>query len=106
MDLLIWTSVESNVIIIAASLPTLRPVFLVIMGQTDVMTGRSNLSDRKNQYRLSSVSKDSSKVTKEPFPTDSVDIVGTESVEQILPPSRIRRTMDVTVNYDQRKEGA
>ena len=37
---------------------------------------------------------------REPYPTDTIDLVGKESEECILPPNRIRKTMDVNINHD------
>lgn len=66
---------------------------------------------RGSSYRLQQVSKDSAnrqkKGPKEPYPTDTIDLVRPESiresvpesVEHILPPNRIRRTYEVEINH-------
>lgn len=61
----IMSSVEATVIIIAACLPTLRPVFLLLTGRQDTRNngiGRSSkkLSDRSHSYQLQSAGADSS----------------------------------------------
>lgn len=106
VDILIWTSIESSFIIIAANLPTLRPVFLLLMGRSATNAKRSG-GQRGSSYRLQDVSKDSAgrqkKGPKEPYPTDTIDLVRPESVpesvEHILPPNRIRRTYEVEINH-------
>ncbi|MCJ1389800.1 hypothetical protein MMC18_002657 [Xylographa bjoerkii] len=100
VDLLIWTSIESSFIIIAADLPTLRPVFQIIMGRSATGQGRSE-GLRQSSYKLNSVSKVSrngKRGPKEQYPLDTVDLVRQESVERILPPNRIRKTFDVNVS--------
>jgi len=39
------------------------------------------------------------KAPREQYPTDTVDLVGPESVEWILPPNQIRNTFDVQVDH-------
>ncbi|MCJ1392313.1 hypothetical protein MMC18_005180 [Xylographa bjoerkii] len=102
-DLLIWTSVESNVIIIAACLPTLRPIFLLLIGRSDSSKGTSNQMARKS-YQLSSLTKRSTKGGRQQYPLTTTDFEKVESAERILPPSRIRQTFDVSVVYDQKKD--
>ncbi|KAL8824345.1 MAG: hypothetical protein Q9191_005114 [Dirinaria sp. TL-2023a] len=103
VDLLIWTSIESSFIIIAADLPTLRPIFQVLAGHP-VITPRRFGGQRRSSYKLGSVSGDSGSRRKrgpprEQYPTDTIDLVREESAERILPSNRIRKTMDVDVHH-------
>jgi len=83
-------------------------VFLVMMGRSATSQGYSD-GQRERNYKLKSVSKDSSsrakKTPKEVYPTDTVDLVAQESVERILPFNRIRKTFDVNIDRRDRREG-
>lgn len=97
---------ESNVIIIAACLPTLRPVFKFVRGDIQKKpSGQPNTSSSSNHYRLSSSIKNSKGRVKDPFGTDTIDLVQHEDLENALPPNRIRRTFDVSVDHDSQDDG-
>ena len=74
-----------------------------------VMIGRSSTSQdraggqRRSSYKLKSVSNDSGsrkkRAPREQYPMDTVDLVAQESVERILPPNRIRKTLEVDVDH-------
>ena len=126
-DLHTWTSVESSFIIIAANLPTLRPVFIVATGGSLTTGGGgggggggsssdpSNRIQKRSDYQLSGISKGGGKSgsrsgnwkgVKDQFGTDTIDLVGNDndddddtSLGRILPPNRIRKTCDVNVGY-------
>lgn len=49
-DLIIWTNVESNVVIIASSIPTLQPVLDLVLGRRTA----SSYSNSRNRYKDSS----------------------------------------------------
>lgn len=96
---LTMTSIEACFIIIAADLPTLRPVFLHFTGGGSTTNSRSSGKNRPS-YRLDYLSDSSaSRVKKEPkdlYPTGT--LAEYESHEHILPANRIRRTDDVDVD--------
>ena len=64
--------------------------------------GRSS-SQRRSSFKLKSISDGSGsrqkRAPREQYPTDTIDLVGRESVERILPPNRIRKTLEVNVNH-------
>ena len=103
-DLLIWTSIEGSFIIIAANLPTLRPIFLVATGRS--LTGGSDGMQKRSNYKLSSISKGSNrpgnrKRPKDQFGIDTQNLVrDDDSVQMILPPNSIRKTYDVNVDLE------
>ncbi|MCJ1247602.1 hypothetical protein MMC30_004817 [Trapelia coarctata] len=85
-DLLIWSSVEPNTILIAANLPTLRPIFLLVTGQQSTVNSKS--AALKGSHRLSSMGGPkprSGSGARELFPTDTVNLVqGDNAAEQGL----------------------
>ncbi|KAL4997403.1 hypothetical protein BDV10DRAFT_195125 [Aspergillus recurvatus] len=113
-DLVLWTNVESDVVIIASCIPTLQPVLELILGKRKL----SSYSGSRNRYKGSqqlhdySHSRSHSKMTKTPRKTD-LTITGVESQESILrddgvcghPLGAIRRTDNVTVEYESRGRG-
>ncbi|KAL6721939.1 hypothetical protein ACLMJK_001044 [Lecanora helva] len=92
-DLMIWTSIESSFIIIAADLPILRPVFQLFINRDTSSRNRHN----KNSHKLESLSDRCKRGPSDPY---STTITSEESVERILPPNRIRMTYDVDVSRD------
>ena len=91
---------ESSFIIIAADLPTLRPIFQVVFDRSAISQGGSD-NQRRSRYRLTSMSErltNGKKAPREQYPTDTIDLVGPQSEERILPPNRIRKTLEVNVN--------
>ncbi|RDW64440.1 uncharacterized protein DSM5745_09851 [Aspergillus mulundensis] len=112
-DLVLWTNVESDVVIIASCIPTLQPVLELILGKRKL----SSYSGSKNKYKGSqqlhdySHSRSQSKMNKSARKTD-LTITGVESQESILrdeggghPMGAIRRTDNVVVEYGARGEG-
>ncbi|KAL8748001.1 MAG: hypothetical protein Q9190_000213 [Brigantiaea leucoxantha] len=109
VDLLIWTSVESNVIIIAACLPTLRPLFLALTGRLSTTARMAPNPYKSSGYKLSSVDKNlggkgmgiNEHGERDLHSTDDVELVGHGSEETIYehptPPGRIRRMVDVRI---------
>ena len=96
--------VECNVIIIAACLPTLRPVFLFVTGRSPTEQGPSAgySNNRRSNYKLHSISKDSrsrrgNTDPKSAYATDTIDLVHEDSLERDVPVGGIRRTYDVEV---------
>ncbi|MCJ1285942.1 hypothetical protein MMC26_005284 [Xylographa opegraphella] len=76
--LAIWSSVEPNIMIIAANLPTLRPIFLAVTrGQS---SSNSKSAGIQGSYKLHSVGRNSKNISghagaKEIYPTDTVNLV-------------------------------
>jgi hypothetical protein len=120
-DLLMWISVEGSFIVIAANLPTLQPVFLLVMGRplTGGSSGRSSggrSSEKRdrNNYKLSSGRVNGGrsgnpKGTKDPFGIETIDLVGDDHghdrdsiFERISPPNRIHKTCDFHVEHGTR----
>ena len=100
-DLLIWTSIEGSFIIIAANLPTLRPIFLAAKGRSPAGDGGMQ---KQSPYKLSSISKGSNRPSnkkrpKDQFGTDTLDLIrDDDSVQRVLPPNSIRKTCDINVD--------
>ncbi|KAL4950176.1 hypothetical protein BDW69DRAFT_197487 [Aspergillus filifer] len=106
-DLVMWTNVETNVVIIASCIPTLQPVLELILGKRKL----SSYSGSKNRYKgsqpLHDYSYSQSKASKTPR-TKDMTLTGVESQESILrddgnggtPMHTIRRTDNVTVEYE------
>ncbi|KAL4931390.1 uncharacterized protein BDV17DRAFT_297144 [Aspergillus undulatus] len=111
-DLVMWTNVEANVVIIASCIPTLQPVLELILGKRKL----SSYSGSKNRYKgsqpLNDYSYSHSKVSKTPR-TKDMTLTGVESQESILrddgnngtPLHTIRRTDNVTVEYESHAHG-
>lgn len=114
-DLVLWTNVESDVVIIASCIPTLQPVLELILGKRKL----SSYSGSKNKYKGSQQLHDSeygrgSKPSKKQGKMD-MTITGVGSEESILrddangnqghPLGAIRRTDNVTVEYERRMSG-
>ncbi|PLB54041.1 hypothetical protein P170DRAFT_504869 [Aspergillus steynii IBT 23096] len=113
-DLVMWTNVESNVVIIASCIPTLQPVLELLLGRRTT----SSYNNSRNRYKDSSNLKDSSYVHSKPSrPARKSDlaITNVESQESILrgdefnsgggdahPMGAIRRTDNVVVEYETR----
>ncbi|PWY79170.1 integral membrane protein [Aspergillus heteromorphus CBS 117.55] len=111
-ELVIWTNIESNVVIIASCIPTLQPVLELILGRRTT----SSYNNSRNRYKGSSQppdsSNDASKMSKPRKPDWGITTV--ESQESILgaeergtdchPLGAIRRTDNVTVEYETRPQ--
>ncbi|GLA36685.1 hypothetical protein AnigIFM63309_003008 [Aspergillus niger] len=109
-ELVMWTNIESNVVIIASCIPTLQPVLELILGKRT--TSSYNSRNRyKGSSQLPDSSNDHSKLSK-PRKTD-YEITTVGSQESILreeangriechPMGAIRRTDNVTVEYESR----
>ncbi|KAL4891204.1 hypothetical protein BDV59DRAFT_182740 [Aspergillus ambiguus] len=102
-DLVMWTNIESDVVIIASCIPTLQPVL-------ELITGKRTKSSYSNRYKGSHNLPESSfdKPSKAPRKSD-LAITNVESQESILrsdelqnshPLGVIRRTDNVTVEYE------
>ncbi|KAL3478272.1 hypothetical protein BJX99DRAFT_256598 [Aspergillus californicus] len=107
-DLVLWTNVESNVVIIASCIPTLQPVLELIMGKRKLSSYSGSRNKYKGSQQLHDYSYGQSKPSKTPRTTD-LTITGVESQESILRDDAtsnahamkvIRRTDDVTVEYE------
>lgn len=96
--------IESSFIIIAADLPTLRPVYQLVLGRITNSRDSSG-AQRRSSYKLNPAplgpSSRQRRIPKDQYLTDTIDLVGkkSEDQERILPPGRIRRTLDVSVNH-------
>ncbi|MCJ1404408.1 hypothetical protein MMC11_007633 [Xylographa trunciseda] len=106
----VWSSVEPNIMIIAANLPTLRPIFLVA-------TGRHSTTDTKSaaiqgSYKLHSVGRSSKNMSghggaKEIYPTDTVNLVHPADEDGGVygtPRGGITRTMCTTITTEEGSE--
>ncbi|PYI32236.1 hypothetical protein BP00DRAFT_341944 [Aspergillus indologenus CBS 114.80] len=110
-DLIIWTNIESNIVIIASCIPTLQPFLEVMLGNRTA----SSYNNSRNRYKGSNLPEyshgshsRSSRLRKMDFAVATV-----ESQEHILPDAgeeqgegghmlgMIRRTDNVTVEYEQ-----
>ena len=71
-------------------------------GRSATSQGRSG-GQRRSSYKLKSAAEDPSfhkkRGPREQYPTDTIDLVAQESVERILPPNRIRKTLEVNVDH-------
>lgn len=99
--------VEATLLITAACLPTLRPVFLFITGRDKKMDSRSDRLERIHDYQLQSLSKASgNKIL--PSGLYQMKTAGTGELDSmqilILPPNAILKTMDVNVDYKRRSQ--
>ena len=68
------------------------------------VTSQEHVNDRRrSSYKLKSLTDSASsrkkKGPREPYPTDTIDLVGKESEERILPSNRIQKTLEVNVNH-------
>ncbi|MCJ1458983.1 hypothetical protein MMC28_009360 [Mycoblastus sanguinarius] len=84
----IVTSVEATVIIIAACLPTLRPVFLHFTGRPNSLSGKSKPLNPDGEYQFHSRFKNSGNegLSIDPYRTDSAEYVQAYCIEdRILP---------------------
>ena len=95
-DLHLWTSIEGSFIIIAANLPTLQPIFLIVISRSFVGSNGacSNEKQKGSAYNLSSIAKGGRsgmrsgdrRGPKDQFGSDTEDLVrDDDSVERILP---------------------
>ncbi|MCJ1419074.1 hypothetical protein MMC32_005426 [Xylographa parallela] len=107
----VWSSVEPNIMIIAANLPTLRPIFLAVTRRPGTTNSKS--AAMQGSYKLHSVGRNSKNVSghggaKEVYPTDTVNLVhpGEEEGGVYLNSSTrgggggITRTMSTTVTSE------
>ncbi|EYE99323.1 uncharacterized protein EURHEDRAFT_446911 [Aspergillus ruber CBS 135680] len=111
-DLVMWTNIESNVVIVASCIPTLQPILELILGKRSLGSYSNNSSRQKNSKYMNSTSYVHSRrsMVRKPEPT----INDVESQESILrtdddqhhndahPLGQIRRTDNVTVEYEAR----
>ncbi|MCJ1322909.1 hypothetical protein MMC15_008259 [Xylographa vitiligo] len=107
----VWSSVEPNIMIIAANLPTLRPIFLAVTGGQTSTNSKSNAM--QGSYKLHSVGRNSKNImghsaTKEVYPTDTVNLVHPADEEGRGYQNKrggITRTMSTTVTTEDWNEG-
>ena len=98
--------VEGTVIIIAACLPTLRPVFLFVTGQPGTRNSGKRTPTQSSDYQLHSYSQDKktpARRARDPYPVDTTGVGDADSMEDhILPPENaIRKTDEVHVYHEQ-----
>ncbi|KAI9369371.1 hypothetical protein BJX61DRAFT_151207 [Aspergillus egyptiacus] len=114
-DLVLWTNVEADVVMIASCIPTLQPVLELILGKRKLTSYSGSRQKYRGSQQLHSSygAGKSSKLSRK----TGLTITGVESQESILgdeeadnrahPLASIRRTDDVTVEYESRgKAGA
>lgn len=104
VDLLIWNTVEVNTTIIAACIPTLRPVYLVILGKfgADIYT-RTYRRPRRipSSEHERSIELGENKISAPGvFAHDSTHLSNDHA---LYPPGSIRQTFDVGVIYNDSK---
>ncbi|OOF92077.1 hypothetical protein ASPCADRAFT_210489 [Aspergillus carbonarius ITEM 5010] len=110
-DLVMWTNIESNVVIIASCIPTLQPVLELILGRRTTSSYNNSRNRYKGSSQLPDSSFDHSKMSKPRKPDYEITTVGSQ--ESILrdegrqgveshPMGAIRRTDNVTVEYESR----
>ncbi|GKZ26512.1 hypothetical protein AbraIFM66951_002593 [Aspergillus brasiliensis] len=114
-ELVMWTNIESNVVIIASCIPTLQPVLELILGKRTTSSYNNSRNRYKGSTQLPDSSYDHSKLSKSRKPEYEITTVGSQ--ESILrgeanggieshPMGAIRRTDNVTVEYENRsREG-
>ena len=80
-----------------------------MIGRSAIAQGHAG-DQRQSSYKLRSLTDSGSsrkkKGPREPYPTDTIDLVGKESEERILPPNRIRKTLDVNVNHHEEERSS
>ena len=102
--------VEGTVIIIAACLPTLRPVFLFVTGIPGTRNSSKKTPTQSSDYQLPSYrqeNKAAGRRARDPYPVDTTGVGDADSMEdRILPPpeNAIRKTYDVEVNHERASE--
>ena len=113
-------SVESNVVILASCIPTLHPLLEIILGRRTLRSWSASRDRYKNSssHTMPNVSVDRSKRTNAARKQDLTitNVESQESQESILraddqhidghPLSEIRRTDNVTVEYESRSGAA
>ncbi|EAW11090.1 uncharacterized protein ACLA_067270 [Aspergillus clavatus NRRL 1] len=111
-DLVIWTNIESDVVIIGSCIPTLQPLLEMILGKRSL----NSYSNSRNRYKGSNPFQDSPYEPSKPSRNtrkSELAITNVESQESILPADEynqkdthpmghIRRTDNVTVEYESR----
>lgn len=104
-------SIESNVVIIASCIPTLQPVLELILGKRTTSSYNNSRNRYKGSSQLPDSSYDHSKLSKPRKPDYEITTAGSQ--ESILreenngrieshPMGAIRRTDNVTVEYESR----
>ncbi|KAL6237893.1 hypothetical protein BDW75DRAFT_237943 [Aspergillus navahoensis] len=108
-DLVLWTIVESDIMIIASCIPTLHPVLELVVSKCKLPSCSGSRNKEKGSQQLNdfSHSRSHSKITKTQRKAD-LPIIGDESQESILrddesvghPLGAIRRNGNLTVEYE------
>ncbi|PWY67958.1 integral membrane protein [Aspergillus sclerotioniger CBS 115572] len=110
-DLVMWTNIESNVVIIASCIPTLQPVLELILGRRTTSSYNNSRNKYKGSSQLPDSSLDHSKMSKPRKPDYEITTVGSQEsilrddtprVVESHPMGAIRRTDNVTVEYESR----
>jgi hypothetical protein len=104
----IVSSAESNIVILAACLPTLRPFYLFVLGRDISTPGNSAAKSRSDGSKMRSLQRrkhERAGNAPELYPTDTIDLVQEESMERILPENGIRKTqhINMTSHYDHKR---
>ncbi|KAJ5626328.1 hypothetical protein N7510_002637 [Penicillium lagena] len=118
-DLVMWTNIEADVVVIASCIPTLQPLLEVILGNRAM---GSYSQGTGNRYKGASKLQDDSTLDhsnwSNPVRKAVTNVESQESQESILPPDefqrnnnchalgRIRRTDEVNVEYNSRSAHA
>ncbi|KAF7510037.1 hypothetical protein GJ744_007141 [Endocarpon pusillum] len=110
-DLHLWTSIEGSFIIIAANLPTLQPIFVVVINRSLVGCNNACSSEKQkgSAYKPSSIvvggrsgmRPGDRRGPKDPFGFNTEDLVrDDDSVDSIIPPNRIQKTFGIRVEHE------
>ena len=98
----ILRSIEINIVIIAACIPTLRPIYLIFFRRP----GSEEFTSRKRSYHLHSLGREVPKELNR-IDTSQEGIVNdyqNEPTESFAPPKgAIRMTVDVDISYENKK---
>ncbi|KAJ5190730.1 uncharacterized protein N7498_009715 [Penicillium cinerascens] len=112
-DLVMWTNIEADVVVIASCIPTLQPLLELIMGKRTLGSygGSGKYKQSSSNYNTATFDRSKRSAVKDDLAITNVE--GKESQESILrddqlqqdkdfPMDAIRRTDNVTVEYESR----
>ncbi|PWY82952.1 hypothetical protein BO70DRAFT_274234, partial [Aspergillus heteromorphus CBS 117.55] len=100
VNLVIWTCIESNVVILACCIPTLQPLLDVILGRRTLSNARGYQYKDNGTSHLRESTRWSSKRSGASKDMPDLEITGVGSEEDILRMGQIRRTDNVTIEYE------